>query len=89
MRANTKLHCFDEMTVKTELHPSGQFSAVDNDTFDPTSPVGWGCHRFAAIADLAEQMRERGLLSDEGAEPADHQAAVFDHVRDLRKHQAA
>jgi hypothetical protein len=88
MRANTKLHYFEQLTVKTELQPDGQYSAIDDSNFDAGFPVGWGRDRFAAIADLTEQMRERDFLSDEGAGPADHQAAAFDRARDLRKHRA-
>ena len=73
-----KLHYFDDITVRTELHPEGGFTAVDTDNAD--SPVGWGYSRFSAIADLFDQ------LPRYESERQDRQAAKWDHERDLRKH---
>lgn len=84
-----QIHHFHNLTVKTELHPSREYSAIDDSNFDLGFPVGWGATRLEAIADLAELMRERGLLDGDTAEPVDLRAIKFDHDRDLRKHEVA
>ena len=58
------LHHFPEMTVRTEQQRTGEFTAIDADNYDLGSPMGWGPCRFSAIADLADQLRERGELED-------------------------
>jgi hypothetical protein len=55
---------FSECTVKTERHPSGEYSAIDADHYDYDSPVGWGRTQLEAVADLGELLRERGLLAE-------------------------
>jgi hypothetical protein len=65
------LHHFTEMTVQTDLQPNGEYTAIEADNYDlaercnPGRPMGWGCCRFSAIADLTEQLRERGELEDD------------------------
>jgi hypothetical protein len=63
MRLGTKLHFIGDHVIKTERWSDRYFTAVDNDTFDPLYPVGEAADRYGAIVDLAEKMRERGLLS--------------------------
>src|SRR4029077_3789262 len=60
----TELLYFSECTVKTERHVSGEYSAIDADNYEPTSPVGWGKTQIEAIAELGELMRERGLIGE-------------------------
>lgn len=77
----TKLHKFDdEITIKTEKQPNGEFTAIDADNYDLGSPVGWGFSEFSAIANLFEQ------LPRAESEREDRLAAQRDHSRDLRKH---
>jgi hypothetical protein len=60
----TRLHHFEQMTVATELLPNGGYNAIDHDNFDLGFPQGRGHSRFAAILDLTEQMRDRGMLPE-------------------------
>jgi hypothetical protein len=55
---------FTQMTVSTERQPNGEFTAIDADNYEGGSPMGWGATPLEAIADLAEQLRERGELED-------------------------
>jgi hypothetical protein len=64
VRTKSNIVYFDQCTVKTELQPSGEYSAIDADNFDLGSPVGWGTTQLEAIADLADLMRERGLFAE-------------------------
>jgi hypothetical protein len=34
------------------------WSAVDNDTYEPGHPIGMGCTKLAAIEDLMQQLEE-------------------------------
>lgn len=63
----TQVHVwkFDQMRVRTEKHPSGEYSAMDADYYEPGMPVGWSTTEYGAIADLADEMRDRGMLTDE------------------------
>ena len=59
----SKLYDFDGLTVRTELQPNGEFSAIDDLTYaGEGSPMGWGHTRLGAIVDLLDQMEDRGLL---------------------------
>lgn len=58
-------HRFVQMVVKTERHVSGEYSAMDAENYEPGMPIGWATTEFGAIADLADEMRDRGLLTDE------------------------
>jgi hypothetical protein len=63
----TTLHRFraNNITIKTERQPTGEYTAIDRDNYDgPGSAMGWGSTELEAIADLAEQLRERGELED-------------------------
>jgi hypothetical protein len=58
-----QLHYFPEnrRTIRTAPEGSG-YTAIDESNFDDDAPVGRGWSRFAAIADLAEKMREHSML---------------------------
>lgn len=60
----TSLHHFDEFTIRTELLPTGDWTAIDEDSHDIGWPVGCGTTRWAAIVDLMSQLNERGLLPE-------------------------
>ena len=56
------------MDIKTTIQPTGEWCAIDADTYDvdcdvngffSTCPVGYGKTREAAIGDLLEQIIER------------------------------
>lgn len=79
----SQLHYFDEITVKTSPQPTGEFTAIDAENYDYDSPMGWGCTRFSAIADLFEKMPRAKSQREDRA--ADRQAWVFDRARDYRK----
>lgn len=44
--------------VATELQPTGEYTAVDQDSF----AIGWGATELEAIADLRDQLIECGLI---------------------------
>ena len=94
----SQLHHFQDgdetITVRTTLQPNGEYTAVDDSTYDcdcdqdgffSTSPIGWGFSTIGAIADLFEKMPR--AASDRAER--DDRAAHFDHARDLRKHGVA
>ncbi len=81
----SKLHHFDEVTVKTECQPNGEYTAIDVDNYEPGFPVGWGYSRFSAIADLFEQMPR----AESEREERDRLADRFDHQQDHRKNWVA
>ena len=75
---NRRRHNFNDCTVITGLCPNGDYGAYqERDEF--TSRRGYGHSRFAAIADLSEQVSHP---SDD--EEPDHWANVCDHNRKLR-----
>jgi uncharacterized protein with LGFP repeats len=76
----SQLHYLDEITVKTEHQPNGEFTAVDAENYDYDSAVGWGMTRFQAIADLFEQMPKADSEREERCRIADR----WDHDRKLR-----
>lgn len=80
-----KTHKIGGLTIRTERHISGSYSAIDADSYEPGQPVGWDKTEFGAIADLAEIMRERGYLSDEEESEVSAVEWRNDHARDLRK----
>lgn len=47
--------------VATELQPNGEYTAIDEDN----SAMGWGATELEAIADLRDQLIERGLIERE------------------------
>jgi len=51
------------MNIRTTLQPNGEYSAIDDDTYDGEgSAMGWGATPEAAIEDLKEQLAERELI---------------------------
>lgn len=73
----------DTITVITELQPNGEFSAIDDGTYDgPGSAMGFGLTQLAAIFDLFGKLPRAASEREE----YDHQAARFDHARDHAKH---
>jgi hypothetical protein len=79
-----QLHYFDEITVSTSLQPNGEYSAIDAENYDYDSPMGWGCTRFSAIADLFEKLPR----AKSEREDRDALAAKWDHDRSLRNEGA-
>lgn len=78
---NRRTHHFNEGPVITGLLPNGQYGAYREQ--DDGRVRGYGHTRLAAIADLNE-----AIGGDDEPEERDHQAARWDHARDLRKHGA-
>lgn len=83
----------ETIRVRVTEHYRNEFTAVDDATYDcdcdergffSTSPVGYGDTQLSAIADLFEKLPRAASEREE----RDHQAARFDHARDLRKHEA-
>ncbi len=85
IRDSAKLHHFDEITVKTQIQPNGEYTAIDADNYDYDSPMGWGFSRFSAIADLFDKMPR----AESEREDSNRAACAIDHARDLRKHEVA
>jgi hypothetical protein len=54
----------NRITVRVDKQPHGEFTAMPADNHDLGSPIGWGSTHMEAIADLADQLRERGELED-------------------------
>lgn len=84
-----KLHYFwnddgEKVTVKTELQPNREYTAIDAVNYDYDSPVGYGLSEFQAIADLFEKLPR----AESDREERDRNADRFDHARDLRKQEA-
>lgn len=77
---NRRTHNFNEGPVITGLLPTGEYGAY-RENEDEGRVRGFGHSRWAAIADLNEV-----IDCDDEPEEFDHQAARFDHARDLRKH---
>ena len=75
---NLRTHRFNEGDVITGMCPNGQFGAYRDQ--DDGRVRGYGHSRYAAIADLVENL---GL--DDEPEEIDHQTQHWDHARDLRK----
>lgn len=49
--------------IVTQLEPNGDYSAIADEVYDdPSSAMGWGNTRLEAIADLRDQLVERGLI---------------------------
>lgn len=80
---NRRIHHFTEGKVITGLLPTGEYGAY-RDYTDEGVIRGYGHSRLAAIADLNESV---GAVDE--PEEIDHQAAAFDHARDLRKEYVA
>jgi hypothetical protein len=80
-----RLHYFEEITVKTDPQPNGEFAAIDADNYEPGFPVGFGFTRFEAIADLFEKMPRAESEREENS----RRAARFDHAQDYRKNWVA
>jgi len=76
---NLRTHHFNDGTVITGLCPNGEFGAYLE--CEDGRIRGYGHTRFAAIADLVES------VGHTEPEDFDHQAAAFDHARDLLKHE--
>ena len=57
----SKLYYFNRLTVRTDLQPNGEFTAIDAADHDLGWPVGWGSTSWAAIIDLVDQLVERRL----------------------------
>lgn len=56
--------------VATELQPNGEYTAIDDDSYDgPGSAMGRGKTELEAIADLRDQLIERGLIEPLGSLP--------------------
>ena len=50
------------MKLRTKLQPNGEWTAIDDDSYDGEgSPMGWGATEQAAVDDLKEQLTERGI----------------------------
>lgn len=94
----SQLHTFADgeftITVRTTLQPNGEYTAVDDNTYDcdcdqdgyfSTSPVGYGLSTLGAIADLFEKLPR----AESDREERDDRAARFDHAQDHRKNWVA
>lgn len=57
------------MKLKTQKQPNGEWTALDEDTYDYDSYVGWGKTEQEAIDDLVETAFE-GIVS--GMKPNGH-----------------
>jgi hypothetical protein len=60
----TMLFHFTQMSVRVDPQPHGEFTAMPVDNHDIGAPIGWGSTHMEAIADLADQLRERGELAE-------------------------
>ena len=46
-----------KLKIRTTLQPNGEYSAIDDDTYDgEDSPVGWGKTEAEAIEELKEAL---------------------------------
>ena len=75
---NRRTHYFNDGTVITGLCPNGEYGAYRVDE-DEGLIRGYGHTRFAAIADLVEQIKV------EEPEEIDRQAQAFDNAHDYAK----
>ena len=50
------------LSIRIEHLPNGDYAAIDDANNDLGWPVGEGKTAAEAVADLAKQMQERGLL---------------------------
>lgn len=89
LRAGEKIFRFDEgdetIRVLVTEHCRNEFTALDAESYDNASPVGYGDTQLSAMADLFEKMPRAASEREE----RDEQDARFDRARDLRKHQVA
>jgi len=57
----------DRRNIRTTLQPNGEYSAIDDDTYDGEgSAMGWGATPEAAIEDLKEQIADRSFARQDG-----------------------
>lgn len=59
-QAGKRLTALSEADLRTEKQPNGEWTAIDDNTYDGHgSAVGWGDTEDEAIDDLLEQLVER------------------------------
>ena len=76
-----KIYQFEDGDIRVVLEANGQYSAINAEDFNESSPIGWGFSEFDAMANLNGKLAR----AESDREERDHMADRFDHTQDHRK----